>query len=241
MDTGDTKYPNRDRWPVYMMKYRCAGVEKQLRIEWHAEPGNPKKSEGPGKRVEDAIQCIRDYIKDPKDVANNPDGTTFKGLLPDCCVVLKDGHKTLTSKTERPPDEDYHITVRFGKLADRTRPRGGWGHTVHIYLDEATKKYIPRAVSWEPPSVDKERILAVYRNRNKWPAGADATKAPPAPGVQGATSASTTEGLVLAPQPTIPAWGSGNPPPQPNLQQSGRGRGQGPSGGVPPSGRGRGG
>lgn len=62
------------------MRYRCSGVEKHLRIEWHHRPINES--------VETVVQCIRDYIKNPQDVMEFQKGETFKTLLPDYCIVL---------------------------------------------------------------------------------------------------------------------------------------------------------
>ncbi|QSS65338.1 hypothetical protein I7I51_06180 [Histoplasma capsulatum] len=187
------------------MRYRCSGVEKHLRIEWHHRPINES--------VETVVQCIRDYIKNPQDVMEFQKGETFKTLLPDYCIVLKGGHKTRTSKTARPPDTSYHISVRFGKLTNRAGPGPVWAHSVHIYLDENTKKYVPKQqVVWSNPTIDKDEHSAVYKNRTRWPAGATATTAPPAPGEQPLALAPST----LAPLPTTNPWGFPIIPSQPS-------------------------
>ncbi|EER38188.1 predicted protein [Histoplasma capsulatum H143] len=210
------------KWPVYTMRYWCSGVEKQLRLEWHHTPESWS--------VGVVIQCIKDYIENPQDVMNNNTGETFKTLLPDYCIVLKDGHVTQTSATNRAPDSVFHISVRFGRFADRARPGPAWAYSVHIYLSQNTGKYVPKKVVWNNPTGDKTRQAAVHKNRTRWPAGATATTAPPAPNEQPLVSTPSIEGLVPASLPTTNPWGGSIIPQRPsNTPHGGDGPGQGPA------------
>ncbi|EGC44320.1 predicted protein [Histoplasma capsulatum var. duboisii H88] len=202
-----------------------------LRLEWHHTP----KSWSVGV----VIQCIKDYIENPQDVMNNNAGETFKTLLPDYCIVLLliiliscvfvlfyEGR----SATVRAPDSVFHISVRFGKFADRARPGPAWAYSVHIYLSQNTGKYVSKEVVWNNPTGDKTRQAAVHKNRTRWPAGATATTAPPAPNEQPLVSTPSIEGLVPASLPTTNPWGGSIIPQRPsNTPHGGDGPGQGPA------------
>ncbi|EEQ85913.2 uncharacterized protein BDCG_09182 [Blastomyces dermatitidis ER-3] len=163
--------------------------------------------------------------------------TVWKSMLssradPADYPVRKGGHKTQTSKTDREPDTAYHISVRFGKIADRAGPGQVWAYSVHIYLNDNTKKYEPREVIWGNPTPDRPEQSAVYKNRIQWPTGATATTAPPAPGEQPLVSTTSTEGLAPASLPTTNPWGGSIIPSRPpNPPQWGEGPGQGPAAG----------
>ncbi|OJD21946.1 hypothetical protein ACJ73_06713 [Blastomyces percursus] len=209
-------------WPVYTMRYRCSGVEKQLRLEGYHKPE--------ARSVEVVVQCIRDYINNPQDHMVSSSGENFKTLLPDYCIVQHGGHRTQTSKTDRDPDTAYHISVRFGKLAQRAGSGGGLGYSVHTYLNENTNKYEPRGVVWYNPTPDRPEQAAVYRHRTRWPTGATATTAPQAPGEQSFVSTPSSQGLTPAPLPTVNPWGASITPSRPpNAPQGGEGPGQGPA------------
>lgn len=112
----------------------------------------------------------------------------------------------MTSKTQRPPDTDYHISVRFGKTEHRTTPGQVWAYSVHIYLNEYTKRYEPKPVKWGNPTSDRLEQSAVYKNRTQWPPGASATEAPLAPGSEPAASPASAQNLVPTPPPTTNPW-----------------------------------
>ncbi|EGE82917.2 hypothetical protein BDDG_05861 [Blastomyces dermatitidis ATCC 18188] len=182
-----------------------------FRLEWNHKPE--------AHSVEEVVQCIRDYIKNPQDRMESNTGETFKTLLPDYCIVQE-------------PDTAYHISVRFGKIADRAGPGQVWAYSVHIYLNDNTKKYEPREVIWGNPTPDRPEQSAVYKNRIQWPTGATATTAPPAPGEQPLVSTTSTEGLAPASLPTTNPWGGSIIPSRsPNPPQWGEGPGQGPAAG----------
>lgn len=87
-------------------------------------------------------------------------------------------------------------------------------------MDPVTKKYIPKTVNWPSLESDTPSQERVYKNRDKWPAGASATEAPWAPGEEPMRStAQSTAHLKPAEQPATRAWGGG-PPPGMSGQQS---------------------
>ncbi|KGY15032.1 hypothetical protein PABG_12147 [Paracoccidioides brasiliensis Pb03] len=168
----------KKNWPVYVMSYRCLGVQRQLRLEWHHIPKTRSEEE-------EVVQCIRE---NPRDCMSSSTGETFKTLLPDYCIVQyewwsQDSNLENRQKTDRKPDTEYHISVRFGKLADRSRAGQLWAYSVHVYLNEKTKKYELRDVVCGNSTPDRTEQVEVYKNRTQWPTGATATTAPLAPGL----------------------------------------------------------
>ncbi|KAK2766859.1 hypothetical protein FQN54_006173 [Arachnomyces sp. PD_36] len=186
---------NKANWPVYDMGYQVHGRQRKIRVEWRYKPKFLET-------VTVVLQCLEDYMADPSDVTYYRSDETFRSLQPDCCIVIADGHKTGKSKSSRPPDEEFHITVRFGKR-DSRQDRGGMGYTVHIYLNESNNKYDPeRETRWDGLRRDDYDEIRVYQDRNQWPEGTNENKGLPFP-------APATKNSTPAALPTTQAWQDG--------------------------------
>ncbi|EGD84561.1 hypothetical protein H112_08272 [Trichophyton rubrum D6] len=107
------------------MKYRAEGINKVLGIEWHHRldhGSDGRDSEGD--------------IRVPCDIIQVGTEGGFKKVKPEYCIVFADAHRTTKSQTDRPPDEDLHISLRFSSAGDRAHRMG---YSVHVYVDPGTR------------------------------------------------------------------------------------------------------
>ncbi|DAA76492.1 TPA_exp: hypothetical protein A8136_0806 [Trichophyton benhamiae CBS 112371] len=138
------------RWPVWKMKYRAEGINTVLRIEWH------HRSED-GRMVE-TLRVMSQYITNHCDIIQVGTEGGFKKVKPEYCIVFADAHLTTISQTDRPPDKELHICLRFSSAGDRS---SRMGYSVHVYVDPGARNQIRQQRCWVSPSLDIPRMIGL--------------------------------------------------------------------------------
>ncbi|EGD97156.1 hypothetical protein TESG_04570 [Trichophyton tonsurans CBS 112818] len=181
-------------WPVWKIEYRAEGITKVLRIEWHHRPDHGEMME--------TLRVIFQYITNPCDIILVGTEGGFKNVKPEYCIVFADAHPTRESQTDRSPDKDLHISLRFSSAGDRARRMG---YSVHVHVDPGTRNHLRQQTKWGHPTPDIPKMRAVYEGRTEWPEGADSSDCRWAPGHE-PRPPPTTAGFVDAPIPKTNPW-----------------------------------